>query len=145
MATSPEQMRAWKANNHHRMLTGQATPPHGEARTYTDYLCRCDPCTAANSARCKEWTERNPEQIKAARLAFGRKVRRSVTPDPQRAGLQWTGADMSLATERDSTGAYVRTAQEAARLLGRSVSAVQQIRSKCLRDPRYIYAAGEPA
>jgi len=54
------------------------TPQHGSRSTYINYGCRCDPCTKANSAACREWAHR---QMARRELIDGRLV--APLPDAQ--------------------------------------------------------------
>jgi hypothetical protein len=76
-------------------------------------------------------------------MAYTKAWRQRVQANPAKAKTPWTGAEMSVATERTSDGKYVRTAPEVAEALGRSITAVVRLRQKCLRDPRYRRTAGE--
>jgi len=109
----------------------------------------------------REWRKRNPERRReqaraesarrrAADPEAARQVSRSAHARRQastvvaasKRGQQWTGVEMQIATERDSVGRYVRTAETAALLLGRTTGAVALIRHKCLHEPKYIQAVG---
>lgn len=57
--------REYRALRHAKLESGEATPPHGSASTYLHYQCRCDPCKAANTERCRELQRRRAERLRA--------------------------------------------------------------------------------
>lgn len=79
------------------------------ASTFRNWNCRCPVCSAANLAR----------QIGLRKAAGQGRNRRK----------EWTSAELDYATEMKDSRRYKRTALEAALHLGRSVPAVNRIRS----------------
>lgn len=95
---------------------------HGLASTYGDG-CRCDPCKEAHA------TKTTAQKVRANRESLA---------GAKRNGLQWTSAELEIATRPDLT------AREAAKLLGRTFQAVRNVRGKCRNDPKFIALLGAP-
>lgn len=103
-------------------------PRHG-ITGYQAYLCRCEICCAAGAA---SW-QRNPARLRRQpKPAEHRRIAAQAT----RGTYTWTGPELELACRRDLTS------PEVARMLGRTVAAVQKMRSKLRDDPRKIALAG---
>lgn len=95
--------------------------PHGTANGYAQWGCRCEACTKAHNDRTVHRS--NAKNSRSQEWAVKR-------------GQQWTGPELEIALRDDLT------AVEAAKILGRSFSAIQHARARSRRDPRYIKLAG---
>jgi hypothetical protein len=84
-------------------------------------------------AHVRVWRRNNPGKIREA--ADGRY--KSEPGQSGRKGLVWTSAEIAVAARPDATDRQV------ARKLGRSISAVQNIRHRIATEPRYARLAEE--
>lgn len=84
-------------------------PEVHNASTYRNWGCTCDICTKANR-----------ERMNRNHAAAGRGENR---------GREWTSTELQVALERKDSRRYARTALEAAVMLGRSVPAVNRVRT----------------
>lgn len=103
--------------------TGQTPSRHG-ASGYTNHNCRCDICVAGHS------------ELKRQRAAIGRDVAANHRKE-------WTGPELELITQTSGGRRYRRTSAECALILGRSTAAVNVMRAKCAREPKYVALAGQ--
>lgn len=48
----------YRSQRARRLAEDPSLAEHGKGATYRNWGCRCDPCTAANSADCAAWRRR---------------------------------------------------------------------------------------
>lgn len=115
------------------------TVKHGAA-CYSNWGCRCDVCTAAWAEACRAPAAKY-RKVHADEISTRQNVRQRARNDEAREfatrhGYQWTGPELELAARRDLTAAQV------AKLTGRTIKAVANMRRKLRDDPKTINLAG---
>lgn len=113
-------------------------PAHGSLARY-DHGCRCDPCgTARREWKRTAYERRGPDHTpmppeRAAKLAELLRQRQADSlTTATRAREPWTEDDLEIALD------YQHTAAEAARLIGRSLSAVRNARARAKARPEML-------
>lgn len=102
--------------------------PHGSASTYQYWGCRCAECRAAKQEALKPYKNKSFYKLQAQSQASA-----------SRNGFEWTGPELEIADRRELTAATV------AMMLGRTVAAVNSVRSRIdKRDPRTLFLLGSP-
>lgn len=120
---SSEYMRLYRAKKRRDFAAGKVDPEHGKENTYTLYGCRCKRCVAAHDAYKLERNAKVDQQDQYARHT--RPWRHQTPPGSGRnAHMRWTQPEVEVAVDRQPNGEYTHTAPEAAKLLGRTISAV---------------------
>ncbi|MCM8555375.1 hypothetical protein [Streptomyces sp. STCH 565 A] len=111
-----------KARREERLQARGGAIEHG-ACGYANWGCRCETCTTASAAKSRVYRASSQAQT----IPVARNHRK-----------EWTGSELELAARTDLT------ANEVAKMLGRTFNAVTTMRSRMEREPKYASLAGIP-
>ena len=159
-SANTEACRASRANRVARVKSNSVTQEitHGLS-AYTNWGCRCPICSEAGRERNAETRRRAKaglishvrggavaecpcgrchETLRAYTVKHAKKVNDSSRLSASKHRQHWTSVEMEIAISP------VRTAREAAAILGRTVAAVQSIRMRTKKDPRLQRVVDDP-
>ena len=100
---------------------GKQPPSHGVSG-YKHYDCRCEACRQAAAA------ERSARDAGADGGKYTQRAQDATLAQAKRHGDQWTGPELEIASRKDLT------ARQVAFMLGRSLSAVRNVRDRLRND-----------
>ena len=126
-------VRQWNLKTRKKFEAGELQVEHGSRTAWSVAGCRCPTCAKA----AKDYSRARPaarggwyHDPQAHTEAVDRSRSRIKPGDARRGGAKWTESDISIATERDSSGEYVHTEGELAEYLGRTIRAIQRCRHR---------------
>lgn len=123
-------MREWRERRKNEIANSPESVQHGTRYIYS-VGCRCDGCSAASRAAAIErqhWLTPEHEDSQRRYEDQYRKARNG--------GQFWSGEEVAFATDVDEAGRYLRTCGEVARVLGRTIGAIEKVRARVRKDPR---------
>ena len=126
-------VKQWNHETRRRFKAGELQVPHGSVTAWSVAGCRCPTCVEAAKSYTKAQTMarmREPVNAQKHVEATSRSRGRIKPEDARKGGARWTAADISIATERDSSGEYVRKEGDLAEYLGRTINAIQRCRAR---------------
>lgn len=126
-------MRQWNLSTRKKFASGERQIEHGSFTAWSVAGCRCPTCVKAAKSYTRAQTiarVRGPVDPQEHVEANARSKGRIKPEEARQGGAKWTEADISVATERDSSGEYVRKEGELAEYLGRTIHAIQRCRAR---------------
>ncbi|MDR6867699.1 hypothetical protein J2Y69_002303 [Microbacterium resistens] len=130
--------RIARLRREHDIPTWTPSPPgHGTDARY-QHGCRCDPCTHAHAvinaaehrrAARPQKPKRFPQETSDRLTAMHAEDQAATRRDATAHYWPWTDQDLAVALD------YTHSAVEAARILGRTLSAIRHIRTRHRGDP----------
>lgn len=127
--------RRAKNRNKERLERGEVEIEHGR-NGYVNWLCRCAACLEGEYNARVPLSARRVQKKKASEARLYMERRNRTADRAKRQRQQWTGPELEIASRTDLS------ITEIALLLGRTYSAVVNVRVKLKRDPKSIRVAG---